>query len=85
VQLVNLYYILGMVSDGSKNLQPGIHLANLVFFFKHLYFAKIVALLPCIEKNIGIHLNSKKYPWRRPWAWYVTRSKCRLLWSEPLR
>jgi hypothetical protein len=65
-----------MVS-GSRNLQPGIHLANLVIFLKkHLYFAKIVALLPCIEKNIGIHLNSKKYPWRRPWAWYVTRYKC---------
>jgi hypothetical protein len=46
-----------------------------LFFLNHLYFAKTVALLPCIEKNIGIHLNSKKYPWRRPWAWYVTRLK----------
>jgi hypothetical protein len=38
------------------------------FYKNHCYFAKIIALLPCVEKIIGIHLNTKEYPWCRPWA-----------------
>jgi hypothetical protein len=52
---------------------PGI--CNMVFicvtwysFYKNYpHFAKIVVLLLCVEKNIGIHLNTREYPWRRPW------------------
>jgi hypothetical protein len=54
-------------SGGSRNFQPGIHLANLVFILKkHHYFCKIIAILPCVEKNLGIHLNTREYPWCRP-------------------
>jgi hypothetical protein len=36
------------------------------FYKNYPYFAKIIVLLPCVGKNIGIHLNTREYPWRRP-------------------
>jgi hypothetical protein len=51
---------------------PGI--CNMVFicvtwysFYKNYpYFAKIIVLLPCVGKNIGIHLNTREYPGAAP-------------------
>jgi hypothetical protein len=54
-------------SGGSRNLQLGIHFANMVFILSKLmfFFAKIIAILPWFAKIFGIHMNTKEDPWRR--------------------
>jgi hypothetical protein len=45
------------------------------FYKNHPYFAKIIALLPYVGKNIGIHLNTREYPGAAPASLYLTETK----------
>jgi hypothetical protein len=57
------------------------------FYKNHRYFAKIIAHFPCLEKIIGIHLNTREYPGAAPvtlpqlWLWAMATA-CAYLWEK---